>query len=790
MKSKAESQKSKLGSREANSAAPKTLPLLLEVGCEEIPARFLADAQTQLGEKIRADLLANRLLATPDGRPIYAKDEAPISPVHTYSTPRRLVAFLPAVLRCQPDVVQTIEGPPVKVAVDAEGGYTRAAEGFAARNAANLSDLKRVTTARGEYLVLQKSEPGRPAVDVLGDRATGGFITPGLLTMLLWNWDLSAVKSMYWEKARAGADFRFIRPIRWLLALLGEGQRAQIIKFWVPGAASGNLTYGHRLYAHRPIRVTGFSDYQKKMRAARVEIDPARRRETVQRELKASLEGLKLRPVADPWLEDWVVNSTEWPRAIAGEFESKFLDLPREILITVMRDHQKYFAVEDSSSQLQPRFVTFLNREDDPQGMIRAGHERVLRARFTDAQFFWDTDQKIPLRDRMPMLEKVTYHEKLGSYANKVQRMEAIAGEICHVLRDQGKMTLVDETSAKRAVQLCKCDLTTQMVQEFPELQGIVGGLYAKAQGEPKEVADAIRDHYLPASVEDGCPRSVIGSVVSLADKLDAVVEGFRAGLNPTGSSDPFALRRAGNGIITIAVEGLPWIDILGLLRQHIAGMQYASAENLEVKVATFLSERTEQYLESRRGLRYDTVRAVVHCFESWSPPYKAFERAKQLEPFVQTEDFQSLAAAAKRTRNILKKSAALGDFGTQTSIIESLLSPGPEQDLFRAYRDAKQTIERMGNEERYEEAFRALARMRPYVDRFFDKVLVMDNDATLRANRLRLLSELNALVFFRFADLSQIESNASTSVGAPTSENNKQPAAERGAAIHGQKGR
>ncbi len=787
MKSKAESQKSKLGSREADSAAPETLPLLLEVGCEEIPARFLADAQTQLGEKIRADLLANRLLATPDGRPIYAKDEAPISPVQTYSTPRRLVAFLPAVLRCQPDVVQTIEGPPVKVAVDAEGGYTRAAEGFAARNAANLSDLKRVTTARGEYLVLQKSEPGRPAVDVLGDRATGGFITPGLLTMLLWNWDLSAVKSMYWEKARAGADFRFIRPIRWLLALLGEGQRAQVIKFWVPGAASGNLTYGHRLYAHRPIRVTGFSDYQKKMRAARAEIDPARRRETVQRELKASLEGLKLRPVADPWLEDWVVNSTEWPRAIAGEFESKFLDLPREILITVMRDHQKYFAVEDSSSQLQPRFVTFLNREDDPQGMIRAGHERVLRARFTDAQFFWDTDQKIPLRDRMPMLEKVTYHEKLGSYADKVRRMEAIALAIC----DQPGVGNHRRDMIVRAVRLCKCDLTTVIVHEFPELQGVAGALYLKAQEDAPFLWRAVYDHYRPLGYRDRSPKEREGAIVSLADRIDNIVSGFAVGNQPSGSSDPFGLRRDGNAIIKIIHDHVLPIDLDRLVRHAARPFQgVTDCDRLVKDVGAFMKDRLRGYLEDVHKLQYDTVRAVLETTRA-DTPLDAYLRATALEEIRSSypADFEALSQGAKRVRNILAKSAAAGDLGRK-AVEEALLSEGAERELYAASRTLGNKMEGWAQDASYEEAFTAFATLRPLVDRFFDEVLVMAEDEAVRRNRLRLLTVLNREVFSRFADLSQIESNASTSVGAPTSENNKQPAAERGAAIHGQKGR
>ncbi len=770
MSSQPPSQKPVRSSRKTSASAPPTLPLLFEIGCEEIPARFLADAQNQLG-KLFGDLLVKHRLV----------EEAKHS-VQTYSTPRRLVAHVPQVFARQPDTVELVTGPPVKSALDENGNYTRAAEAFAAKQGAEVSTLKRITTPKGEYVALEKSEPGRPAVEVLGK----------ILDALLRN--LSFPKSMYWSPIEAAAHvpvqnkFTFVRPIRWVLALLGEGKNAKVIPFEVAGVRSADKTYGHRLSGSRPIQVKGFRSYLDGLRKHMVEPDPAKRRERVQQGLQESLEGSGLRAVADAWLEDWVVNSTEWPRGIVGEFDPRFLELPREILITVMRDHQKYFAVEDSSGQLQPRFVAFLNREDDPKGLIRRGHERVLRARFTDAQFFWDADQKIPLRDRLPLLEKVTYHEKLGSYADKVRRVRRIAGMVCEELRQQGKMTDADSEHALRAVELSKCDLTTHMVQEFTELQGIVGGLYARVQGEPEQVAQAIYEHYLPQSLDDPCPRTVVGAVVSLADKLDSVVSGFGAGLEPSGSSDPFALRRAGNGIIRLSVEALPGLDVLNLVKAVTSTEAFAQGDPLG-NVARFLRERTEQYFEARQGLRYDTVRAVVHSFEAWSPPARALERARALEPFTRTEEFQALAAAAKRTRNLLKKSATSEDFGTQMTVNESMLSPGPEQELFRAYRATKDTIQQMGIEGRYEDAFRALAKMRPYVDCFFDKVLVMDNDLALRANRLCLLGELNVWVFSRFADLSQIESTASTSVGAPTVENNRQPINEREAALHDQKG-
>jgi glycyl-tRNA synthetase beta chain len=718
-------------------------------------------AEKQLGDQLRAFLQMNRLLAD------HADD------VEAYSTPRRLVAFVPKVLSRQPDRIERITGPPVKVAFDAEGNYTRAAEAFAAKHGVSPSELKRVTTPKGEYLALESHQPGEPALEKL----------PDALAPLLLN--LRFPKSMYWLETGASGNvppsnrLTFVRPIRWIVALLGEGKGAKVIRFDFAGIASGNKTRGHRLAAKNVIPVSGFADFQQKLRAVRVEIDPARRRETIRQELKALLEPSGLRAVTDPWLEDWVVNSTEWPHAIVGDFDPKFLQLPREILITVMRDHQKYFAVEDSSGQLQPRFVAFLNREDDPKGLIRQGHERVLRARFTDAQFFWDADQKIPLRERLPLLENVTYHEKLGSYADKVRRMEAIAREICGELERQGKMTQRETDYALRAVELSKCDLTTQMVKEFTELQGVVGGLYARAQGEPPEVADAIYDHYLPQGAEDLCPRTTIGAIVSLADKIHAVAAGFSAGLEPTGSSDPFGLRRAGNGIVRLMHQSLPAIS-LRWLYDAVGGEAFTLSPADQIvlnRIQGFLDERIEFYLREAVRLRFDTVRAVLSrdvTAGSNSPVLAMIECAKTLEAARDTDDFLALAAAAKRTRNILSKSAQAEDLAGEEAVNEARLVEEPERELYSAYLRLADKLQEYEKRQNYERALGAMAMIRPQVDRFFDKVLVMTEDRDLRRNRLRLLGALNKEVFSRFADLSQIESNASTSVGAPTSGNSE----------------
>ena len=780
---------------------PRTLPLLIEIGCEEIPARFLAKAQKNFGERLREALREVGLLG----------GTVPEPPLQTYSTPRRLVSYYPEVLEKQPDKVEEVRGPAAKAAFDAQGNPTRAAESFAAKNGAAVQDLIRVLTPKGEYVAAQKRISGRSALEVLPQ------ILPHVIT------GLSFPKSMYWEKSKT----RFIRPIRWILALLGEGEAAQVVPFEIVGVKSGNVTYCHRCAVKLPrglfapvapakvssnsaekdslgrqrVQVSGFADYAATLRSLGVEFDPEARRRALRlalqvlpamsefklvqeigrdwhkspEELLARIKALPEVPdvkvVEDQELEEWVVNSTECPHTLIGTFQERFLKLPREILVTVMRDHQKYFALEDRAGNLRPKFVASFNLDSDPKGLIQAGHERVLTARFSDAEFFWNTDQKLPLCDRLPMLERVTYQAKLGSYGDKVRRMEAIASRICRALTEQRTISATDRDHVLRAVRLSKCDLTTQMVQEFTELQGVVGGLYAREQGEAEAVWKAIYDHYLPLSADGPSPRTVFGAVVSLADKLDSVIAGFSAGLEPTGSSDPFGLRRAGNGIIRLSVELLPSLDLLELAEkttQQDLGLPLV--DNLLGQCAEFLSERVESYLEAVGGLRYDTVRAVVQSFLAWKQPADALARGKALEGMRDSEDFVALSTAGKRTRNILTKSAKRDDL-TETiePIDEELLTPGPEEDLYRAYSRIRPTLEDLASRGAYEEAFRLLAGLRPQVDHFFDKVLVMDDDLRVRRNRLNLLSKLNLWVFKRFADLSQIESSASSLVDAPT---------------------
>jgi len=804
-----ETRKSKLetGEKRGKTTHPVTLPFLLEVGCEEIPARCLCNAQVELGERVRTALTEARLLpaagagadrAPQDSKPKLrnSKGEAqdpelvaePL--LYTYSTPRRLVVHLHAILARQPDKVEEVLGPPVRVAVDAEGKYTRAAESFAQKNSAGLEDLARTFTPKGEYLALRKATPGRTAQEILPE------ILPGAIL------GMSFPKSMYWT---GKSEPRFVRPIRWVLAVLGEGKRARTVDFEVLGVPSGNFSYGHRVYSKSRIIARGFSDYAAKLGRAYVQHDREMRRQAFRSKIKGLLED-SLKLIEDPELEEWVVNSTEWLSAVRGVFDERFLHLPREILITVMRDHQKYFAVENREGKLEPYFVAILNVDSDERGLIRQGHERVLRARFSDAEFFWVTDLKKTLSERIPLLGGITYQAGLGSYAEKVSRMKTIAAGLCEsfeaypvafVPSDYGgpasglskqpvkvRFTAEHARNTLRAVELCKCDLTTQMVQEFPELQGIVGGLYVGAQPltESSEVAEAIYDHYLPRGAEDRCPRSVVGAVVSLADKLDGVVTGFAVGREPTGSSDPFAIRRQASGIIKVILEYSVPISLEKAVNQaleaydtqHVstalagefgvpgasqaqqafAGKWSTLLQKVPSAVLEFLSERLHYHLESVRGFRYDTVRAVLAA--GFDAPADALARAEALETLRGKEDLEVLCTAAKRIRNILVKSATAADWDSG-EVEPALLKEPQERELYDLYAKVAAEAGRRRGGKDYRGALEEISTLRPAVDRFFDKVLVMAEDRAIRQNRLRLLKKLDEL-FSGIALFAEIE--------------------------------
>ena len=746
-----------------NRPSSITLPLLLEVGCEEIPARFLREAEQSLGKRI-IDRLDKFLLLPPGTQPVGQGMQG--NPAQTFSTPRRLTVYVPEVLARQRDVDSEILGPPVKVALDAEGKYTRAAISFAEKNSVALEDLIRTTTPKGEYLALRKIIPGELALEKLRSILGGAILS------------LSFPKSMHWSEKSAA---HFVRPIRWIVAILGEGKQAATVDFEVLDVKSGDFTFGHRAKSRQPQFVTGFEDYMRKLAEAHVEIRPDVRRERVLQEAQGLVEGASLKIVQDKGLVDWIVNSTEWPRPIFGSFDERFLHLPREILVTVMRDHQRYLAVEDEQGNLRPHFVAVLNMDSDEKGLIRQGHQRVLSARFRDAEFFWNADQRIPLRDRQGLLDRVTYHASLGTYGNKVWRMQVISDEI-----PVHKFLADDQVGPLRvAILLSKCDLTTQMVQEFPELQGIVGGLYAEVQGEPKEVSDAIREHYLPQGFEGSSPKTLTGALLSFIDKFDAVLAGFAAELEPRGSNDPFAMRRSAAGIIKVLVDHNLPIDLKKLIDMSYSKLQFDKRRpggEVSKLALSFIGDRLRYHLENIRGFRYDTVRAVLAA--GFDVPADALARTEAMEGLRGGEDFEAVSAAAKRIRNILAKSATQSDWSLG-EVDESIFEEAEERDLYSAYKsranygskrswrcvteyevgrpgiramkNPQEAMHIQGYARDYRKELEEISTLRPVVDRFFDKVLVMAEDRAVRQNRLRLLKKLDEL-FSGIAHFAEIE--------------------------------
>jgi glycyl-tRNA synthetase beta chain len=482
---------------------------------------------------------------------------------------------------------------------------------------------------------------------------------------------------------------------------------------------SGNTTNGHRRFGKSAIKVT-ISNYEARLLANHVVLGAAERRSRIVDGLADLLaDGLRVKP--DEALLDTLTYLTEFPAPILGGFDQSYLSLPEEVLVTVMRHHQKYFSVETANGSLAPHFVAVMNVPSDPNGYVRAGNERVLRARFNDARFFYEVDQKRKLIDRVEDLRAVTYQKQLGehsSYWHKTQRNVALTIE------------LGGDANARRAALLAKCDLTCEMVKEFTELQGVVGGLYCRAQGEPEEVAAAVYDHYKPVSMEDAVPRTECGQVVALADKLDTLRECFRIGLAPTGSRDPFALRRAAQGVLKILVEGQLETPLIPLLNDNAA-------------LVEFFEDRVRYYFREVRGHRYDEVNATIAA--GWSDLKDLARRIAALAAVRPTQNFEPLAASFKRIRNILKQSSFAGGPFT-----ESLLEPGPERDLH----DAVTGLALTGSD--YHADIESIATLRPQVDLFFDKVLVNAQDPAVRANRLALLDGM-LTKFSKIADFSEI---------------------------------
>jgi glycyl-tRNA synthetase beta chain len=688
--------------------------LLLEVGLEEIPARMIADAQTELARRVEALLARQRLLAT-------------AATTTSYSTPRRLAVCVQGVLARQLDLEEELTGPSWKAAFP-DGQPGPAAQAFAKKAGVPVTALKKITTHKGEYASATVQRPGQPAEKVLSEEL-GKEIG-----------SLSWPKTMYW---RPNKPERFVRPLRWLLCLLEEN----VVPLEFAGIRAGNVSYGHRvLHGDRPVPITRPADYLPTLETAFVAADVSVRRHRIRQALDAATRTLpEARWREDEALVDHVTHLTEWPTVLVGSFQPEFLALPQEVLVTVMRDHQKYFAVEDKQHALAPHFLAVLNTEVDPQGtaIIRHGNERVLRARFNDARFFWNYDQKLPLEERLEKLKTVTFQRDLGSYFSKNESNLLMARALGAAVAAKG--IPLDHAALEQAVLLAKTDLTTELVKEFTELQGIVGGLYARAQGLGEPVAQAIYSQYVPAAVEDPIPATREGQILGLADRLATIAEMFGVGLEPSGSKDPFALRRAANGIIKILAEsGLP-LTLAALETMAIESLPRARA------VGTFLKERLDFYLREVRGYAYDVVNAVLST--GLTTVTDAIARAQALTQVRGSEDLLAISTAFKRIKNILRQAEAKQDGDSIAS--EYLIEPA-EQRLYAEAARVAPEVEALRAQQEYGEALERVATLRPAIDSFFDQVMVMAPEAHLRRNRLALIaSVLND--FSRIADFSEI---------------------------------
>jgi glycyl-tRNA synthetase beta chain len=704
--------------------------LLFEIGCEEIPAGMILKASQELKAILAKHLSANGLVDEPTAQ------EA----IETFGAPRRLVAIARNLKLKQEDVTREISGPPKAVAFDAAGQPTRAAISFAEKQGMPVAKLTIVSTPKGEYVVAKQLVRGRFAADILKE------VLPEAIREISWP------RSMIWTGAQSPC---FIRPVRWIVALLD----GKAVPFSYADVRAGNHTDGHRFLGKRTIPVSGPRDYETKLKQNFVVCRPEARRKKIEAELHSLTTRKSLRTHPDVGLLELVTYLNECPSVIMGGFDPAFLALPDEILITVMRGHQKYFAVEGRNGALAPYFLAVINLPRDPKGLIRAGHERVLRARFADAQFFWETDQKTKLGDFLPKLAAVTYERRLGSYADKVARMRSLA----RWLSEQwfsGGIAQADVAGSDRAAELAKCDLVTEMVGEFAELQGIVGGLYARAQGEPEEIAWAVYDQYKPIGLDDPLPRNLTGCAVALADKLDSLMACFAVGAIPTGSSDPFALRRAALGIVKIILEkNLPLSLSAAVsaaaksLKDNPPGIEAPAA--VEKQVLDFLLERARYILRERRGYAYDEINAA---FAAGADDLgDAVERVAAVKAIRDTKNFTPLAASFKRIRNLLDKSAGKGDKG-QGAVNQDLLHEVAELQLFTAAQRIGEEATRLKKEKKYRKALEKISELRPAVDLFFDKVLVMVEDENVRRNRIALLGMLFK-EFSTIADFSELGS-------------------------------
>ncbi|MBI1883939.1 MAG: glycine--tRNA ligase subunit beta [Chlamydiae bacterium] len=694
--------------------------LLVEIGTEEIPARFLKEASLLFRNLLEAFLKENHI----------SYDE---KNVKNLFTPRRLTLFIPEMILMQSEKVEKVKGPPVSIALDAQGVWTQAAQAFASKNGVSLDQLIREKTEKGEYLFAEKKIRGR---------LTAVLLKENLGTLVQ---KIRFPKSMRWENR----DIYFARPIRWLIALLGS----KVIPFQVGDLTAGRVSWGYR-WAQNPkvtIPRANLSLYQKLLKSKGVYVDIAERLNLIHQNAKKVLgTSLKISPDDEDLLME-VANLVEFPNAAVGLFEKRFLSLPPQVLSMAVKYHQKYIPIY-SNGELTDRFLTVFN---GPRSIVRTvllGNERVLRARLTDAAFFWEQDQKKKLSERVEDLKHVVFQEKLGTYFDKKERLLHFVDLLKDQLKNENESNSPNPSSfekLKRAINLCKADLVTSMVGEFPALQGIIGSEYAHLSGEDREVAQAIGEHYLPLSGSEGnLPKTLLGSYLAFLDKLDSVVASFKMGLMPTGSQDPYGLRRLGSGLLRILYEkGISLTLTLFIER----GLKQAPIKDISPEpLLKFFAERLENLFLSL-GFHHDLVRAVVA--QQSQNPSKAYQILKELKGVQEEPFFQEAITLVERTSNILK-GAPVQD----GSVDETLLKEPQEIELYRTYQSNYDSVFHLAQTGAFAKATSEYARIfGPCVHAFFDKVLVNVKEEPVRQNRFRLLKKIHGLYANQIADISKL---------------------------------
>ncbi|MFZ5649833.1 MAG: glycine--tRNA ligase subunit beta [Bacillota bacterium] len=684
---------------------------LLEIGTEEMPARFVGPALEQLKD------LAERLLR--DKRIGFGRAQA-------LGTPRRMAVYIAGLSESQEPLVKEVKGPALKVAYNPAGEPTPAALGFARSQGVDIKDLVVKPVGPVEYVFAMKREEGGPTGAVLAE------ISPELVS------GLHFPKPMRW----GDLEFRFARPIRWILALYGR----EVVSFSLAGVQSGNITYGHRFLSKGAIGITDPGDYFKKIRKAFVIVDPVERKEIIARQVQEVAQAEKGIAGKDEELLDEVTNLVEYPFAFSGSFDQSYLRIPKEVLVTAMREHQRYFPVTAPDGSLLARFIAVRNGVSEHIETVRAGNEKVLRARLADAAFFWDEDQKTTLEERVPSLEKIVWQESLGTVYDKVERITSLALHITESLGAGEVLPVV-----RRASRLAKADLVTNMVYEFPELQGIMGREYALKSGEPPEVARGIFEHYLPRFAGDMLPSTMVGRILSLADKFDTLTGCFAAGIQPTGSQDPYALRRQALGICNIILDGELVLSVGEIAARAYGG--YAGKVSLKVGRESVLSDLEEFFRQRIRGLlvergyAYDIVDAVLAA--GTDDILGVLMRADALGRFREEPAFDAVITAYNRANNLSKKHAGIG-------VLPDLLQNPAEKELYQRLAGVRQEVENLLEKRDYSGALRRMAALREPVDNFFDAVMVMVEDESVRDNRLALLKNV-AVLASPLADLSKI---------------------------------